>query len=252
MFQAFPEAGEKCGLGSSHLTHLWSPNMKTISIIFTFVTAFLSLWGKEKAHQMVYIYNKEVGGYQSQSRWVLTEKGDELRIEGKSSKGQTTIISSPDRQTKSFTFQSTNQQNDYMIYRDGPYLIASGIAEGQPIEKSYNIRSKPWFQEFDFSLKPFILSQAQEIKFYIIHPKKMSMHHMVAKKREEEELILNGKNYSTIKVKMSLTGFKGMFWSAQIWFDRTAGDLLKYVANEGPNTPTGIITLLSKKTAASS
>lgn len=214
--------------------------------LFSIATC-LSLWGQEPSSQMVYVYNKVVGNYQSQSTWTVREEENQLHIEGKSLSGQTIIISSTDRHTKSFTYQSKNGRNDYKIYRDGPYLVAMGTIGGQPMQRSYNIRHRLWMQEFDFSLKPFILSQERAIKFYIIHPKKLSMHHMVAKKQRQEELLLNGTRHSTIKVKVSLTGFKGMFWSAKLWFDRNSGDLLKYVANEGPSTPTGVITLLSKK-----
>ncbi len=207
--------------------------------------------GQSTEKQLIYVYKKEVNQYSSQSTWTLTKKGDELHIQGKSSKGSTTIISSLDRHTKQFIFKSAHRGDDYKIYRSGQELIASGTSRGKPIEKRYRLGTKLWLQEFDFSLKPFILSNQREIKFCIIHPKKLSKHNMAAKKQQLEQLSVNNTTYEALKVKISLTGFKGMFWSAQAWFDTRSGDLLQYIANEGPNTPTGIITLLSKKSAPS-
>ena len=213
--------------------------------------SFSPIKGQTSDKQMVYVYKKEVNQYSSQSTWTLTKEGDELHIQGKSAKGSTTIISSLDRQTKQFIFKSAHRGDDYTIYRSGSELIASGTARGKEIKKRYRLGSKLWLQEFDFSLKPFILSNQREIKFCIIHPKKLSKHNMAAKKQRIEQLSLNNSTYEALKVKISLTGFKGMFWSAQAWFDTRSGDLLQYIANEGPNTPTGIITLLSKKSAPS-
>ena len=71
---------------------------------------------------------------------------------------------------------------------------------------------------------------------------------MQASKEGTERVKFNEKcgKREVLKVKISLTGFKKIFWKAELWFDQETGDLLKYRANEGPNTPTSTITLFSK------
>ncbi|QVL56778.1 MAG: hypothetical protein KFB93_05180 [Simkaniaceae bacterium] len=197
--------------------------------------------------QVTYTYNKDVEGRESKTTWTLDLKDDALHISGESLHGQTLIVTSPERITKSFTHKSKNGKDEYAIVRNGSNLIARKDVNGEKTEKQYNLGNDLWVQEFDFSFKPFILSDYRNFKFSIIHPKKLDLHDMVATKQSIEKLTLNGEERDTIKVKVTLTGFKKMFWHADLWFDPQAGDLLKYMANEGPNTPLSIITLFSKQ-----
>ena len=69
---------------------------------------------------------------------------------------------------------------------------------------------------------------------------------MIALKQGPDQINLNGKLFPAVKVKITLRGFRKMFWHADLWFEEGTGDLLKYEANEGPHTPTSTITLFSK------
>lgn len=104
-----------------------------------------------------------------------------------------------------------------------------------------------WVQEFDFSFKPFILSETTEFKFSIVHPKKLNLHEMIATKQGFDQVEINEKVFKAQKVKVTLRGFKKMFWHADLWYEQGTGDLLMYKANEGPNTPTSVITLFAKQ-----
>ena len=73
------------------------------------------------------------------------------------------------------------------------------------------------------------------------------MYNMVAVKESNENIKINNENRPTKKVKITLQGIKKFFWSAQLWYDEKTNDLLKYVANEGPGTPTSTITLIKVK-----
>ena len=205
--------------------------------------------GKEKVEtKTTYIYKKDVEGRTSETTWVVQEKDENLHIQGKSSGGDTLIITSPPINTQSFSYQSKRKSNEYYIHRDGPYLFARRTDNGHVTQKEFNIGDNFWIQEFDFTFRPFILSAADSLKFYIVHPTKLSLHHMIATKSSRlDHIEVKGKFYDAIKVKVTLTGFKKMFWKAELWFDRSTGDLLKYMANEGPNTPMSVITLISKK-----
>ena len=156
-------------------------------------------------------------------------------------------MTTPDRVTQSFTHKRKHQNNQLSIHREGEYLIATQEINGERNEKHFNIRNDTWVQEFDFCFKPFILSAMRDFKFSIVHPKKMSLHSMIATKQGYEQVDVPGKQYDALKVKVTLTGFKKMFWHADLWFDPQAGDLIKYMANEGPNTPLSTITLFSKQ-----
>ncbi len=214
--------------------------MKWILLVLIFIISTASA-------QVTYIYNKDVEGRESKTTWTIDHKDDTLQINGKSLSGETLIVTSPGRTTQSFNHKSKNGQDEYSIVREGTNLIARKEINGDKIEKRFRVGNDLWVQEFDFSFKPYILSEFRDFKFSIVHPKKLDLHDMVATKQGFEKLNINGKVYDALRVKVTLTGFKKMFWHADLWFDTQAGDLLKYMANEGPNTPLSVITLFSKQ-----
>ncbi|WP_420422607.1 hypothetical protein [Simkania sp.] len=203
---------------------------------------------EEPPSKVTYVYKKEIEGRTSETTWILQEKDKNVHIQGISGNGETLIITSPPVNTQCFSYQSKNEKNEYYIHRDGPYLFAKRSDGEQVTQKEFNIGDDFWIQEFDFTFRPFILSTADSLKFYIVHPTKLSLHHMIATKSSRlEQVKVQGETHDAIKVKVTLTGFKKMFWKAELWFERNTGDLLKYMANEGPNTPMSVITLFSKK-----
>lgn len=212
--------------------------MKLFALFLLFVSTTFA--------DVTYVYNKDVKGQESKTTWKLELKDDLLHIDGESLSGKTKIITNAERVTQSFTHQSKNGHDEYSIHREGPTLIARKNVNGKKTERRFQVGNDLWLQEFDFSFKPFIVSNFQDLRFSIIHPKKFDLHDMVAIKKGFEPLNLNGKLKETLRVKVTLTGFKKMFWHADLWFDPQAGDLLMYKANEGPNTPTSVITLFSK------
>ncbi|MBF5058690.1 hypothetical protein [Candidatus Neptunochlamydia vexilliferae] len=219
---------------------LYTENMK----IIVFLLVCSSLFA-----EVTYIYNKDLEGRTSKTTWTLDLKksDDMLHIIGESLTGQTKIIATPERVTQCFTYAIKNQSNTYTVLRDGAHLIATQEVNGEKSVREFHIGNNAWVQEFDFCFKPFIHSDNRSFTFSIVHPKKMSLHNMVATKQRYETLEIHGKTYEALRVKLTLTGFKKMFWHADLWFDPQAGDLLKYMANEGPNTPLSTITLFSKQ-----
>jgi hypothetical protein len=206
--------------------------------------ALLALLFSTSFANVTYVYNKDVEGRESKTTWQLEVKDKELHIDGESLSSNTKIIVSPEQTTQSFSHTSKNGQEVY--YREGPTLIARSNVNGKQTERSYKIEKNLWLQEFAFGFKPFILSHLKDFRFCIINPKNLDLHDMIATKQSLDRLRLNGEEKEALHVKVTLTGFKKMFWHADLWFDPQAGDLLMSKASEGPNTPTTIITLFSK------
>ena len=215
--------------------------MKYLLIFLSFISIGYS--------DLTYIYQKDVQGRESKTVWTLNfkEKENTLHIKGDSDNGKTLIITTPERMTQTFTHELLKQNHTYTIEREGQCLHASRTLNGDKTVKEFNIGSHPWIQEFDFSFKPFILSKNSYFKFSIIHPKHLTLHRMVATKQTIEPLEVHGKVYDALRVKVTLAGLKKMFWHSDLWFDPQSGDLLKYMATEGPNTPLRTITLFSKQ-----
>jgi hypothetical protein len=145
----------------------------------------------------------------------------------------------------SFT-EKVDQDREFKVSREGSTLKVQFKEKGKEKTKNYDIGQTPWIQEFKFGFQPFLSSNQKEYKFYIINPKDLGLHGMVATKEQVEELTIEGKKYLTQKLKVTLQGFKKKFWRAEVWFDQETQMMVKYKANEGPGTPTTEITLLPK------
>ena len=222
--------------------------MKNLKLFLFFSFFITPLLAKEKVDsKMVYIYQREIKGKNSKTTWTVEEKGQKLHIQGLSDSGKTVVITALPLNTKSFSYQSKKEKNAYQIDRNGPFLCAKRTENGHTMQKKFNIGNDFWIQEFDFSMRAFILSKADSLKFYTVHPTRLSLHHMVATKSSKvEKVVIRDHSYETVQVRVTLIGIKKMLWKAELWFDLKTGDLLRYRANEGPNTPTSVISLFSK------
>ena len=126
--------------------------------------------------------------------------------------------------------------------------MATSTVNGEKTTEIYNIGQDIWIQEFAFCFHDFIRSNDKSLKFQIINARDISLHQMVATKKDIETLTIGDNSYTALKVRVTLTGFKQMFWKAETWYDQKTGDLLKYMATEGPGTTLDTITMISKKT----
>lgn len=221
--------------------------MRPLFLLFTSFFSFLSFSSYASSLTETFVYEKDVEGKSTLITWNLLEKESNIEIKGVGP-GSTVLLSmKPEMHTQSFIYESKNKENHYKIYRKDQSLIASQVINGKETEKRLSVGNDLWIQEFNFSLKPFILSDRDSLNFYIVRPKNLDTHYMEASKKEKEEVEVKGKVYQALKVEITLTGFKKLFWKAELWYNQKNGELLKYQANEGPNTP--ITTLLLVSTA---
>lgn len=203
---------------------------------------------KESESGYAYMYKKEVQGNTTTSKWTITEKGHTYEMKGQSPVGKTTVIANKNLDTLCFDVTTSSGGTGKMTKDKGMLYASKHTASGDEMHRSYKaLKSIPWIQELNFSFRPFILSNDKSFKFQIINPKNLSIHTLVSTKVGTEQLELHGTKYDTIRVKMTLTGFEKMFWGARVWYDSKTGDLVKYIANEGPGTPVSTLTLFSRK-----
>ena len=211
---------------------------------FYFLIATISLSGIE-----TYVYKINTEGHESEITWTVDHQKSEkvIHIKGEG-EGETTFVVTTEKLVPlSFENNAKKLHKQYSITREKQLLRIHREKGGNREERSFRIGNQPWVQEFNFSLKPFILSSEKSFTFTIVDPKKLNIQTLVAIKRGIEPFQQCGKSCSALRVKITLPGFKKMFWHADAWFDPDDGTLLMYEANEGPNTPTSVTTLFSKK-----
>jgi hypothetical protein len=190
-------------------------------------------------------YQSKTSGKSKKTEWSLTEKKEGVSLKGKSAGSDINIEFSPDYTFLSYLEKAEPTRN-YEIKREGPVLILSGRANGRDVNKSYKIGKDHWIQDFKFGLKSFLKEKSKELTFHLVSPKDFDIHEFVATKELEEVVEIEGKKYTTEKVRITLTGFKKKFWKAHAWFDKESHLLIRYRSNEGPGTPYTEVTILDK------
>ena len=120
--------------------------------------------------------------------------------------------------------------------RDNVTITLHGTFKGKPQDKSFSISEGLWYQMMDMSLPAFSASTLDEILFYSIvtgnNMGAMSLGEFGAKKVEEEDVTVNGKTYSCMKLSMVLTMFSWA-WTGLYWYDKQTGQLIQSGEKKG-------------------
>jgi len=193
------------------------------------------------------IYKKDTGGKETTTTYTVDKTSSQYKIEATSQDHQTLLESNIPYSLVCLSCTSKKNSDHYTFTLKDSVLTADGVIKGEKLHVTHKLgKNERWIQEFEFGLLPLLTSTRKSIDFAILHPKNFKIHKMTAKKYAIETLQLGEVSYKAQQVQISLQGFKSMFWKAHLWYDTETHDLLMYKANEGPHTPTTIISLVSK------
>lgn len=222
--------------------------MKTYQNYFLVFLTSIFLPSALLAKQESYTYHSDTGGVSSNTTWIVEPRENYVEIKGTSDDGTTLMeCCSEDYTFDKYTYKSTKEPIEYEFVRDGNILYVNANIKGEKKSLHHILKRNPWIQQLGFGLKGFAKSKAKNYYFCILSQKDFSLHDMAAKKEGVFPLKIGDKEYKAKKINLSLTGFKSLFWSAEIWFDTKTGDCLLYKGDEGPNTALTVTTLSSKK-----
>jgi hypothetical protein len=123
------------------------------------------------------------------------------------------------------------------------------------ISKDYEIDNDPWYQTTSV-LTPFLNSSKKKTEFWVVTDQvkeketdtsEFQTIKFVFIKQGGETVALKGKSIETEKVKMTFPGAMGMMWSAQIWFRKSDGVMVKSkMKRGGPWAPDTLTELISE------
>lgn len=205
--------------------------MKNIFIYTMLTLPFInSLFSNE-----FYTYEEQSGNKKSHFTWNVETSDKNVVIYGEEESDSIIMYFTKDYKLYKYVKKSKSTATEIEFSLENNILQARGKVNNLNLSKRHVFKT-PWVQQFGFGLKPFVLSNQPSMEFSFITPKDFSLQKMIAKKEGREYISSHGKKYETQKVTITLTGFKSKFWKARLWFDITTGDLVKYAANQGPNT----------------
>ena len=108
--------------------------------------------------------------------------------------------------------------------------------KGKPQDKRFQIGDGLWYQMMDMCFPAFANSKLDEILFYPIgtgdNRGAMSLGEFAAKKIGTENVSIDGKTYSCVKISMVLTMFSWA-WTGLFWVDTATGQLVQSGVKKG-------------------
>ncbi len=211
--------------------------------IFFLASAFLS----QILPSTTLTYDEKTGEKHLETTYRVTEKEGERLIQSENAKESYSLIYSDSYQLKKMTYASKENSDHYDITLSGSTLLFEGTVNGEQKRKTFTLTRRSWIQNFPFGLIPLAASEQNSTSFVVLNTKDLSLYQMRAKKMEESTITLQGQTYHVQRIEIRLTGFKGLFWKAEIWFDTETHQMVRYQTNEGPHTPTTTLEFVSKR-----
>jgi hypothetical protein len=89
-------------------------------------------------------------------------------------------------------------------------------------------------------------SSSKALKFWVINPLDEEIYEMIALKKGNELIEINGQKQEAINVHWTLDSWKSMFWGSDLWYRKSDGILLRQGINKGPGSPMRIKSLVSQ------
>jgi len=148
-------------------------------------------------------------------------------------------------------WQARAESMELVVVRRGPRLDASGVLDGEPVERIFELGEDPWFQSIAFSLERFLHSEAREVVFRMLAPRELETVRLRAVRKGVETIDFGQESTRAVRVELRLAGWRSTLWSAQYWFRERDGVFLKYAGRNGfPGTPDTRIEWLPERSPA--
>ncbi|MCF8068666.1 MAG: hypothetical protein K9L30_08790 [Desulfobacterales bacterium] len=191
-------------------------------------------------------YFKQVGSDSFNAIWQLA-KTDQLVVLWEEPAEKTITTNNFSLETLHWEISNPENNTNASIRREGNILYVTGTLNGNPIDKKKEIDGSPWYQSTAVSLRPFIVSDQENLDFWSVREETLGIHKIRVTKLSEEILSINGEKIPVQKVKISLTGILSAFWKSHIWYRQSDGVFVRF---EGPSGPPGsphmIVELISQ------
>jgi len=186
-------------------------------------------------------YTDDIKGKNSSFEVDVKIKNKDIFVEKKTQDASATSIYSEKYLLKEYNYISKDLE--YSMKIDKNKLICHGKNKGNPKSRWHLLKNDIWVQDFNFGFNNFLKSTKRKFEFVLINPNDFTLNEMVAVKEGKNLLKINTREIKTQKIKVTLRGFKSMFWKAEIWYDIVDQKLVKYISNEGPGTATITTTI---------
>ena len=112
--------------------------------------------------------------------------------------------------------------------RDGRILVVQGHRHGKPFQNRYSIDEAPWFQPLSYALQPYLQSDRQALRFWLIRADNFEPVKLTAVHSGTEEIFIDGRLHSSSRIDVSPSGPLSFVWRGSYWFRESDAVFLQY------------------------
>ena len=180
-------------------------------------------------HGKVLTYTRMVGQEKLLTTIQLEETAQGFTLTRQNAQEICKVVADPSGDTQRWEYANPGLKLKLSAVRQGSAIAIAGEIEGKPIQKQVQMEGAPWYQELGFSAKRFVLSSADSMTFFMIHPLKQSAHKMKLRKIGRTVVTVQGKTVESVELKVNMDSFLlSLAWSAHQWHRLLDGLFIKY------------------------
>lgn len=216
--------------------------------LFILLIAFLATFNAPPAAASLlmgsYHYLEKKDTTYSKIKWTL-EKEDYYKLTVIKQQEEFVCLCNEHFDTYQWEAKKPYTRTHVTATRKDNLIFIEGAFDGKEIKKEIRIDNAPWYQAMTLSLRRLVTSKEKSVEFWTIRFDNLSPYKMKAKNNFRDRISLYGtEDMEVEKVKVSLMGFKAMFWNCSYWFRKQDGLFVRFEGRGGPpDYPKTIIEL---------
>ncbi len=215
--------------------------MKRIIIIFLLVLSVLRIYGE---NTLLYKVTGDKDVFNITYTVIETNAGYMIQSNqpGETRKSTANFVFA----VHAFHYTNSKTSTDYTAQRFGNKIKISGRLKNRSIKREFIVNNNPWYQAIEHALEQFATSHKDKITFWFINADDCEIIEMEAIKQGTDSIKLQNRSQYALHVKVNLTGFAALFWSADYWFRKNDNRFIRYETTAGLGGPKLVIELMSE------
>jgi len=176
------------------------------------------------------VYVERTGNDSKSFTWHLQE-GDEIVVTSREADALFVNRLHPDGRTRLWRHETPERR--ITVQRQGNRLELQGTRSGHPVKELWEIDDLPWYQPLSYSLRGFLRSDRDSVRFWMVRGDALKPIRMRAVKAGNETIDIAGEAVEAIKVRLEPDGLMSVLWHGHYWYRRSDGLFLHFEGSSG-------------------
>ena len=222
--------------------------LKISSLLIIFIIIIASICIKT-AYAQTFIYKTTISKKEFNRKTVISKSDNGYIIKTSKSlnKDESTYSTDLSFAILQWDLHNSEKGADISAKRTENMIFITGQNGDKQINEKIEIDNSPWYQEWGWGLRTYIVSGKDTIRFWSLNSDFQQAMKFEAKKEKQETIELNGRKVESVYVKIRLTGAMKFLWSADMWFRKSDGAFLYSKMKNGLTGPVIIMQLIDER-----